>query len=202
MSTIAAAEGHPCLRELRVSDGQEEAWLRAAPRLPALSTLKLVVHPQLFKQEGLDGEAAQMLRVFGWVAHCEWLSHLVLKVAPHTHVAAQDLLAAVGAAAGGLLKSLTLRGAQLPPTRESATRAMQTLVGCPHLEVLWLWTPGYMEASAAEARARELLLVAPALAPRCPALREVRVDESAVRLQRHPDGRVPAAEFIGSCFDG
>ena len=34
-SVAAAAEGHPCLRELYVS-GDEEAWFRAIPLLPAL----------------------------------------------------------------------------------------------------------------------------------------------------------------------
>ena len=56
-----------------------------------------------------------------------------------------------------------------------------------------------------------MLQAVPALAPLCPALREVRVDtgvcdsavevdRNAVQLQRHPDGGVAAAKFVGNFF--
>ena len=117
-----------------------------------------------------------------------------------------NLLAAVGPAVGGRLRSLTLRHAQLPRTADSAAGAMQTLgARYPHLEVLSLRVPFRMDASAAKALSRMLLQAVPALPPLCPALLEVRVDVradcNAVQLQWHPDGGVAAVKFVGSCFD-
>ena len=44
----AAAEGHPCLRELTL-DIEGEAWLHAIPRLPALSALELYLDGSFFR---------------------------------------------------------------------------------------------------------------------------------------------------------
>ena len=202
-SIPAAAEGHPCLHKLGVL-GQQEAWLRAALRLPALLTLDLWVHPRLFEGpgdvEGEGGAALQVPCVFGWLAHCKRLSHLVLRV--RACMSTHDLLAAVGAAAGGRLLSLTLDDVELPQTRDAAARAMQALVACyPRLEVLTLWPEIVYQDSAAQALSRELLLAVPAVAPLCPALGKVRVKQNAVQLQRHPGGRFAAAKFVGSCLE-
>ena len=53
--TVAAAVGHPCMREL-IMCCDREAWLRAALRLPALVTLEMGVEPCFF--EGKEVEVA------------------------------------------------------------------------------------------------------------------------------------------------
>ena len=71
----AAVEGHPCLRQLRVSV-QDEAWLRAIPRLPALSTLALYMHPRLFEGKEVEGGASATAwpqRVSVYPAQCKRL---------------------------------------------------------------------------------------------------------------------------------
>ena len=207
LSMIAATEGHPCLQELRLLD-QEGAWLRALPRLPAVSTVQL--HTDRISYEGEEarrsGNASGLVvLVCRRLARCERLSHLVLSVEPREQLSAHDLLAAIGAEVGSQLRSLTLTDAQLPPTKKAVAAAMRTLGACySRLEVLTLRGDSRhmrFEPSAAAALARRLLLAVPVMAPRCPALREVRVDENAVRLQRHPGGGVAAAYYVGSCFE-
>ena len=205
-ANAAAAEGHPCLHKLCIS-GNEEAWLRAIPRLPALSALEVYARPRLFEGKEAEGEAdadAQASRVFGWLAHCERLSHLVLQISTKTRMSALELLARAGAVVGARLRSLTLNFAQPPRTAAAVAKAMQILGACyPHLEVLELGLPFHLmiNAGAAKLLSRQFLLAVPALAPQCAALREVRVDSNAVQLQRHPDGGVAAHKCIGSCFD-
>lgn len=132
-------------------------------------------------EEG-DVDAAWLARLCRWLGRCTRLAHLGLSVS--RGAPAEQLLSAVGAAAGGRLRSLTLDNAVLPPTRGAAAAALLLLPDCyPLLEVLELklcLDPG-MEAVEAEALSRELLLSVPGLAPRCPALREVWVDPTASR---------------------
>ena len=191
------------MRKLRVGD-QEKAWLRAIPRLPALSSLQLCVNARSFGGKELEGDdltITQTLRVCACLASCQRLAHLDLTAAPD--VSSLQLLAAVGAAVGDRLRYLNFTYTSLPPTPGAAVRALHTLVACyPHLEVLSLGMPFEMEASAAIALSRELLQAVPELAaPLCPALRKVRVDNNTARLQRHSDGRVVATSFVGSFFD-
>ena len=188
----AAAQGHLCLRELRVS-GQEEAWLRAVPRLPALSTLDLQMHPRLFEGEEVEGEPSAttwLLCVCSWLVQCKRLSHLRLNVLggitclPMSCCPPSALRSAAGCCPWAWL-SLGLHGVWLAPTRDAVARAMRTLVACyPHLEVLKLSLPYHgLEASGKEALARELRRAAPALAALCPAVREVWLGNRRVPLQ-------------------
>ena len=165
LSIIAAAEGHPCLRELSVS-GEKEAWLCAIPRLPALAALEL---------------------------------HVDRRASPRRQLSEE--LADAAAAGGGRLWCLAIRGVQLPPTLDAVVTAMHSLVPCfPHLEVLKLeWE--ICNHIAERALSRQLLRAVPALAPLFPALRQVQVKQSAVKLRRYPDGGVAAATFEGSWFE-
>ena len=181
-SIACAVEGHPCLKELWVYD-DEDAWLRAIPRLPALATLRMHMNPPW---DGCDddwdragGETARALRVCASLACCQRLSHLNLTFS--LDVPARELLSAVGAAVGSRLLSLILGCALLE--RGAAARAAYALLACyPCLEVLELSMPFSMEASVANALSRELLLAAISLAaPLCPALRKVRCDRGGTQ---------------------
>ena len=175
-----AVGGHPCVREL-VLYLDRKTWLRAIPRLPALSKLKLVVSTSLFEGEEVEGGArddtARALRVCGWLGPSNRLSPLDLSIAG-ANVPAHGTLAAVGAAVGSRLQTLNLRDFELPPMRGATVRTLSTLVACyPLLEVLTLhlWKSDGMEVSTAEALSREFVTAAPMVAPLCPALHEVHV---------------------------
>lgn len=183
----AAVEGHPCLRELHLHRPQED-WMRAIPRLPALSDLELNVLSEWFEGEEMEADAqatARVLRVCAWLGHCKSLLHLNLTVPGIPP--ANEMLAAVGAAVGSRLRTLTIYNVQLfAQNREAAATTLYTLVVCfPQFEVLTLhlFAPDGMVASTAEAVARELLLAAPAVAPLCPALGEVKLHYCADGLQ-------------------
>ena len=179
----AAAEGHPCLRELRLGRAGK-AWLDVIPQLPALSNLALEIdfEPVDGEAEGPADRTALLLGFCGLLVRLERLSHLRLELADPSKehaMPAHELLAAVGAALGSRLRSLTLGVAQMPRGREDAERTLYILPAFyPLLEVLTLQLhqPKNMEASAAEALSGELLPAAGVVATLCPALREVRVE--------------------------
>ena len=91
-----AAEGHPCLREVRLH-APDKSWLHAMRRLPALSTLAFKSlelrkkdwhEDEREEMEGAAGATARVLRVFGWLSKYERLSHLEVGVSyddPPTH---------------------------------------------------------------------------------------------------------------------
>ena len=150
--------------------------MRAIRRLPSLSTLALNFYDEDWEAQGGACGTARVLRVRRWLHHCHRLSHLELSVL--RSVSARKLLAAVAAAVGGRLRTLTLCDVQLPPTRDAAARDMCMLVGrYPCLEVLTLrlCAPYKMEGSTANALSRGYLLAAPAVAALCPVLREVLI---------------------------
>ena len=116
-------------------------------------------------------------RVCHFLARCERLAHLDLDLVDGAR--AHELLAAVGAAVGGRLRSLSLSHAHLAQERGAAALAMRKVMECsPCLGVLKLrlckpsWS---METSTATVLFREFLGAVPALAPQWPALREVWV---------------------------
>lgn len=142
----------------------------------------------MFEQDVVDGReeaesealcASQVLRACGWLRGCERLEHLELGVNDPFPV--HTVLAAIGAAIGGQLRSLTIVAAEVPRTRAAAAKALYTLAASfPRLEelALQLCVPDDMDAHAGEMHAAELLAPAPALAPLCPLLRSVRVEPS------------------------
>lgn len=184
---VTATKEHPRLNELRVGSiegimkcTQAEAWLCTIRGLPALSSLVVEFCRGGSAVEELEGAgrySAMVLWVCERLGHCTRLEHLDLDVngAP---LPVSELLAAVGAAAGRQLTSLTLQGALLPRTRAEAERSLHQLVGCyPQLEVLKLQlsAPRDMAIDARKVRPQELLLPVPGLVAVCPALREVQV---------------------------
>lgn len=191
----AAAEGHPCLRELALCFDEEDAadtgyaaWLEAAGTLPALTSLAFKMGPGIFEGADMDGEpgdAARLLRVCGWLRRCEALSKLKLTVCGD--IPAHEALAAVGAAVGDRLQAPTLSGALLPEPRAAAARALYALAVCyPDLTSLELRlrVPVGMKRCAADALARELLRAAPAVAALCPSLQFVSV-RPALNIRRN-----------------
>lgn len=188
-----AAAGHPALRELSLNyngyyysdkGGEpERAWLRAAPRLAAVTSLSLVVGSDLFERdEDMGGQVHTgewLQRVCQWTEPWRRLQHLQFAVTDGLGIDA--LLAAAGGAAGGRLRSLTLALAELPAARAEAASALRALgAAYPLLEVLTLQLGACerMEVCTAMEVSGELLRSAAAIAPSCPALREVRVEPS------------------------
>ena len=189
-------------------DSPLRGWLSAIPSLPALSILHLYLNPAFLRGEPVDRTDAsttmsQVLLVCGCLTHCRCLWHLGLTVPSEELLHAPELLAAVGAAIGGRLQSLSLCYPQLPPARDAAARVMHTVVACfPRMEELSLQMCLWEATSGAKALLlRELLRALPTLAPLCPALRQVRVGGDTVQLQRRPDGSVAAVKLANSCFD-
>lgn len=185
------AEGHPGLQELRLEFSSittpwadEPAWLRVARGLPSLARLALHVDPGMFGGDEAEGRAATTSWVplaCAWLRRCARLTHLSLTAVDVGTKPVHEMLDAVGAAVGGQLLHLTIGGAELPPTRAAAAGVLRTLATrYPRLRALTLhmFPPDGMEESAAEARAREVLLPMSELAALCPALREVCVRHS------------------------
>lgn len=208
-----AAAGHPALRDLSVDlygddvPGEgEPAWRAVPQKLPALSRLNLWVHAQMFwpteddeEEEGGGGlaELSGVQCACDCLRNCKGLTHLAFAVGgldsgPGT---LRELLAAVGAAVGGQLRSLTLAGAEVPP-QGAAAEALRALARCfPRLEVLALQLRRpEADARSAEAVSHDVLAPVPALARRCPALQEVWVEAWPALVE--------AREGAGGCRGG
>lgn len=189
-----AAAGHPALQELSLDFREvdvvegggvraDTAWLCAAQKLPALSSLDLLVHSDMFGpeegEEAGDGFTARVQRACKWLRDCTRLTNLELNT--FDPIPLHELLAAVGAAVGGQLRILTLDGPEVP-TQVTAAEALHTLAAqrFPRLELLALQLrrPDSADPRSAEAVSQDLLAPLPALAPLLPALQEVRVQAS------------------------
>ena len=134
----AAVGEHPSLRELRLelsSTGlslkPEVAWLQAAQTLPALErvALQLSMAAVQGRPQGTRDavNTARLLGVCGWLGLCKGLAHLELTL--RHSLSADVVLAAVGAAIGDRLRTLTLDSACLPPTRAGTAGALLSLAG-------------------------------------------------------------------------
>lgn len=166
-SVAEAAAGHPCLRELIVDlknvdprTAPPEGWLCTAQQLTALERLALKLPVDLVPgvapgagpqvQPG-GGFTAGLLDAIGRLVHCHRLAHLELTGNTKWRSDAKpvhEVLAAVGAAAGDRLRSLSLNGTALPLKPADVASVLGVLpVSFPRLEVLALHVLTLLDAS-------------------------------------------------------
>lgn len=214
-----AVVGHPCLQDLRLDCAEsivqadkvrpEEAWLRAAQRPPALARLAFWVYPERSGPEEVEGHepeemeendyacTAWLQRTFGLLYDCKRLTHLEFAVETAEPIPLHELLAGVGGAVGRRLRSFTLAGAEVPHT-SAVSAALHTVAeGFPLLEVLVLQLSEPKTrpdaGSGFTALLWDVLVPMQALAPLCPALREVRLEGSPLEWYA---GAVPKASWV------
>ncbi|KAI8472064.1 MAG: hypothetical protein J3K34DRAFT_392565 [Monoraphidium minutum] len=207
--------GHPSVRELRLyaeagaeDDNYADAWLWAATHMPALESLETFglcdfarIEPGAALEEleaggaselddedaRAEGAATVLHRTCFYLSRCTALTSLVFAA---DAIAGQQLcaaLACIGSAAGPRLRSLTIRGFDLPQAECDAERVLHALPLFPCLEELHLDMSDTREddefeddeeneavlPSGLEERVCELLDPLPALRQHCPELRTI-----------------------------
>lgn len=177
-----ALRGHPALRELRLDlrslrGDEADTCLCAAAALPRLTALLLNTKPPACT----DGSVRETVRERGprlsrWLQRFTGLARLALEFEGALPWA-RELLAGVGKAADGRLRSLELAG-YLPPDAIDAGRVLHVLPDLyPRLESADISLCGTQYISPEEwaGAARDIQASLPWVGQRCPALARVTV---------------------------
>ena len=157
---VAAAAGHPSLREVwldvkgEAEPNEARSMLKALKRLPLLSALKLCIDVSCFDDiDSSDDDSDEddndevvvpppdgstcMLRTLEHLQHCARLTSLELDT--RFELPAPQALSLVGAALGDRLESLSIRGMELARSPADAARTLRALpLAFPRLTSLTL----------------------------------------------------------------